>query len=71
MRKANTSVNLSEQSHKQRDVRFVSDVGQIGPKGTYTGIFPDPISIHFGSPRQNVLKSDPEKVTYLSHYGPI
>ena len=41
-----------------RDVRFGHKVGQIGPKWDKSWTFSDQILVHFGSPSQNVLKSD-------------
>ena len=40
------------------DGKFGPKVGQIGPKWDKSGTFPDQISVHFGSVRQNILKSD-------------
>ena len=58
-------------SVKQRDVRFGSNVGHIGPKWEKSVTFSNQISVHFGSVGQNVLKSDMEKVPNLSQYGLI
>ena len=41
-----------------RDGRFGSKVGQIGPKSDNSWTFSDQISVHFGSASQNVLKFD-------------
>ena len=50
-----------------RDGRFGSKVGQIGLKLNKFGTFSDQISVLFGSPSQNVLKSDLKKVLNLFH----
>ena len=42
-------------------VRFGPKVGQIGPKWDKSGTFSDQISVHFGSPSQNVLNYDLKK----------
>ena len=44
-----------------RDVRFETKVGHIGPKWDKSKTFLDQISVHFGSPSQNELKSDLKK----------
>ena len=41
-----------------RNIRFYPKVGQITSKWDKSGTFSDQISVHFGSPSQNVLKSD-------------
>ena len=44
-----------------KHIRFASKMGQIAPKWDKSVIFSDQISVHFGSPSQNVLKSDLKK----------
>ena len=39
-------------------IRFIDKVVQIGPKRDKPRTFSDQISVHFGSPSQNILKSD-------------
>ena len=53
-----------------RNVWCAPEVDQIDTKRDTSGTFSDQISVHFGSPSKNVLKSDP-KVPGLSHLGPI
>ena len=43
--------------HTRHGVRFEIKVGQIGSKWDKSVTFSDLISVHFGSPSQNVLKS--------------
>ena len=52
-------------NHRYKCKSELSDLGpkwvRLAPNGTNSGTFPDKISVHFGSPSQNVLKSDLEK----------
>ena len=43
------------------DVKVGSDLGHIGPKRDKSETFSDQISVHLGSARQFVLKSDLKK----------
>ena len=54
--------------------QLVTKVGQIGPKWAKSGIFSDRISVHFGTRRHNVLKSDLKKtgtIPILAQFDPL
>ena len=51
--------------------RFEPKVGQISPKWDKSGTYSDQISVHFGSPSQNVLKSDLNKSRIRPIWRPI
>jgi len=53
------------------DVSFGHILGQTCHKWDISEIFSDQISVHFGSPSQDVLNSTTWKVPYLSYFGPI
>ena len=59
------SINCSDQVNTAINAPscpdFDSQVGQIAPKWDKSGTFSDEISVHFGSPSQNVLKSHLKK----------
>ena len=55
-----------------REVRFGPNVGQIVSKYGKSGNFLDQLSVNFGSPSQNVLKSDLEKkISNFSHFRSV
>ena len=54
---------------RNRDARFGLKVCQIGIKWVKASTFQDQISVHFGSPSQNVLKYDLEKSQICPRWG--
>ena len=58
------SINLTSawnRIHLMEGCQIWAQRGQIGPKLEKSGTISDPISVHFGSPSQNVLKLDQKK----------
>ena len=46
------NMRRSRENAREKNVRFGSKVGQIGPKLNKSGTFSDQISVHFGSARR-------------------